>query len=110
MPDDVKLPTDAKLSEADVKRVLERAVEIDQTHVTVSDLAHAAREAGISEKAMLQAVQELLHDREVVSPVDPDSTTSGATRGGSVRLRTAAIGFLLVVALMVIFFLARIAP
>ena len=113
MPDDVKLPTDAKLSEADVQRVLERAVEIEgaQTLVTVSDLAHAAREAGISEKAMLQAVQELLHDREVVSPVDPGSTTSGETRGGSVlRLRAAAIGFLLVVALMVIYFLGRIAP
>ena len=113
MPDDVKLPTDAKLSDADVKRVLERAVEIDgaQTLVTVSDLAQAAREAGISEKAMLQAMQELLHDREVGSPVDLSSITSRETRGRSVlRLRTAAFGFLLVIALMVILFLGRIAP
>jgi hypothetical protein len=113
MQDDVKLPTDAKLSEADVKRVLERAVQIDgaQTVVTVTDLAQAAHEAGISENAMLQAVQELLQDREMVSPADPSSATSGEARVKSVLwLRTAAFGLLLVIALMVIYFLGRVIP
>ena len=110
MSDDVKLPTDAKLSDADVRRVLERAVQIDdtQTLVTVSDLAQAAHEAGISEKAMLHAVQELLQDREIVSPDDQGSASSGEPRVRSALwLRTAAFGFLLVIALMVISFIVR---
>jgi hypothetical protein len=113
MPDDVKLPTDAKLSEADVKRVLEWAVQIEgaQTVVTVSDLAQAAHEAGISEKAMLQAVQQLLQEREMASSADPSSTTSGESRVRSVLwLRPAAFGFLFVIALMVFYFFARITP
>lgn len=113
MPSDPKLPGDTELSEADVKRVLERAVRIDgaQTVVSVSDLTQAAHEAGISERAMMQAVRELLEDRELVSTADSGNTTSVEARTKSApRLRAAAFGFLLLIALVVMFFLLRIAP
>lgn len=113
MPDDVRLPTDARLSEADVKRVLERAVQIDgaQTGVTVSDLTQAAHEVGISEKAMAQAVEELLQGREVVSATDPGGITSTESWVRSLlSFRTAAFGFLFVIVWMVIFFVARTTP
>ena len=112
MPDDVKLPTDAKLSEADVKRVLERAVQIDgaQTGVTVSDLTQAAHEAGISEKAVAQAVEELWQGRQVVSATDPGTISAEAQVRSLFSFRTAAFGLLFVIVWMVIFFLARTTP
>jgi hypothetical protein len=96
-----------------VKRVLERAAQIDgaQTGVTVSDLTQAAHEAGISEKAMAQALEELLQGRQVVSATDPGGTTSAEVRVRSLfSFRTAAFGFLFVIVWMVIFFLARATP
>ena len=111
MPGDPKPPTDTKLSEADVKRVLERAVQSEgaQAAVSVSDLTQAAREAGISEKAMMQAVQELLEGRDIVSTPDPGSATSGGARVRSALwLRAAAFGLSSVIALAVISFLVRL--
>ena len=110
MPGDPKPPTDTKLSEADVKRVLERAVQIDGAQaVSVADLTQAAREAGISEKAMMQAVQELLEGRDIMSTPDPGSTTSGGARVRSALwLRAAAFGLSSVIALAVISFLVRL--
>ena len=113
MPDDLKLPADLKLSEVDVRRIMERAVQIDgaRSAVTISDLAQAAGEAGISEHAVLQAVRELLQDREAASPVNPGTTTSREANVKSGRwLRAAAFGFLLVIVFTVILFSVRIGP
>jgi hypothetical protein len=110
MPDDPKPPTDTKLSEADVKRVLERAVQIDgaQPGVSVSELTQSAREAGISENAVLQAVQELLEGREIVSTPGPVTTASGTARVASAVLRAAALGVSSVIALVVVSLLIRL--
>lgn len=113
MPDDMKLPTDARLSEVDVKRVLERAAQIDgaQSLVTVSDLARAAHEAGISENAVLQAARELLQDREMVAPADQDITSNSEARARSgLWIRRAVFCCLVLIALFVILVSLRIAP
>jgi hypothetical protein len=109
MPGDPKPPTEARLSEADVKKVLERAVRIDASHsaVSVSDLTQAAREAGISEQAVIQAVRELFEE-PAMSPVGHASNTPGRVRsriGSGVRM--AMFSVLFVVALMAILVLMR---
>ena len=109
MPGDPKPPNEARLSEVDVKQVLERAVRIDASHsaVSVSDLTQAAREAGISEQAVIQAVRELFEEPEL-SPVGHGSSTLGRVRsriGSDVRMATFSVLF--VVALMAIYVLMR---
>jgi hypothetical protein len=109
MQGDRKPPTEARLSEADVKKVLERAVRIDASHsaVSVSDLTDAAREAGISEQAVFQAVRELFEE-PALSPVGHASSTPGQVRSriaSGVRLATFSVLF--VVALTAILVLMR---
>jgi hypothetical protein len=109
MPGDPKPPTEARLSEADVKKVLERAVRIDASHsaVSVSDLTDAAREAGISEQAVFQAVRELFEE-PAQPPVGHASSVPGRVRsriGSGVRM--AMFSVLFVVALMAILVLMR---
>jgi hypothetical protein len=110
MPGDPKPPTEARLSEADVKKVLERAVRIDASHsaVSVSDLTDAAREAGISEQAVFQAVRELFEE-PAMSPVDHAGSVPGRVRSriaSGVRMATFSVLFL--VALLAIFAVLRI--
>jgi hypothetical protein len=109
MPEDRKPPTDVQLSEADVKRVLERAARIDdgRSRVSVSDLTQAAHEAGISEQAVIQAVRELLDARQVTTSDDISITPQAAS---SIRVwpRAVAFGVLLVIGLMLLWALMRI--
>jgi hypothetical protein len=113
MRDDPRHLPDTTLSATEVKHVLERAVEIDAIHQTlsVSDLASAAREAGISEEAVLQAVQELLEDRQLTPAADRSSSASSAhvsrTRPWLIGVTS---GLSLLIGLMVVLFILRMFP
>ena len=66
--------SDVRLSEADVKIVLERAARIETraNSLSVAELSSVAREAGISEQAVVQAVLEMLEERRMVQrPAEP---------------------------------------
>jgi hypothetical protein len=102
--------TDTTLSAAEATRVLERAAQIDANlqNQSVSELAAAAREAGISEHAVLQAVQELLDNRQM-STADPGSSVSSErVSRTNPWLVGVTSGLALLVALIVVFFLLRI--
>ena len=111
MREDPQNLTDTKLSAAEVTRVLERAVQIDATlqAQSVSDLAAAAREAGISEIAVFQAVQELLEKRQSISTTDLGRSASSdrvsRTRPWLIGITS---GISLLIGLMVILFFLRI--
>lgn len=52
---------ESRVSETDVRRILERAIQIDSARgneVTLADLRRAAEEAGISSRALMQAFEE----------------------------------------------------
>jgi hypothetical protein len=113
MPGDRQPPSDIKLSEMDVKRVLERAARIDtaQQAVSVADLAQAASDAGISEQAVLQAVSELLEARQLMPVADTGkSVTGGAPSRVRSWVRAAASGLALVIGLILIYVVLRVFP
>jgi len=57
---------DVRLAEHDVRAILERAVQLDSNGLSVHELSAAAREAGISEDALLEAVREVLAAKDGV--------------------------------------------
>jgi hypothetical protein len=83
-PTDLK---DVKIAEEDVHAILERAVQLDSTSLSLHDLSSAAREAGISEDALLEAVREVLAAKDAVRAEDG---SKAAPRGKWDGLRTAA--------------------
>lgn len=110
MRDSEDLP-DAILSASEVKRALERAVQIDAKRQTlsVSDLTAAAREAGISEEAVLQAVQELIGERQLTPAGDRSSSAPiEHVRRASPWLIGVTSGLSLLIGLMVLFVMLRI--
>lgn len=113
MRDDPRDVPDATLSAAEARRVLERAVQIDGSAQTlsVSELAAAAREAGIAEEAVLQAVQELLEGRQLTPAADHGSIApaehSSRARPWLIAV-TSALSLLIV--LMLVYIVLRSAP
>lgn len=104
---------DTTLSAPEVKRALERAVQIDATRQTlsVSDLTSAAREAGISEEAVLQAVRELLEERQLTPAADRSSSASSEhVSRARPWLIGVTSGLSLLIGLMVVSFILRMFP
>jgi hypothetical protein len=113
MRDDPRHLPETTLSAGEVKRVLERAAQIDATQQTlsVSDLTTAAGEAGISEAAVRQAVQELLENRQLMPTADPGGSAAIA-HASKARpwLIGVTSGLSLLIGLILISFILRMFP
>jgi len=113
MQDDPKPLARTTLSPTEAKRVLERAAQIDagSQSLSVSDLASAAREAGIPEQAVLQAVQELLDGQQSMTAADRNSIPSNEdVRRHRPWLIGIGSGLSLLLVLMIVFFILRTIP
>lgn len=88
---------DVRLTEADVKAVLERAVRIEAgvSSVSVAELGSVAREAGISEEAVIQAVWEILEERRIAKRLAAEPLPPPAAPASPLRSWLRAAGFAL---------------